>query len=288
MGWRRRRKPAAVGAPAAADDHGFRAGNSRHPSSARAVAVLRGSARAREKTHRRILETSACRNISAISSGCCRTMAASIVTGRRLTYVDLSLFQIVEGLRYAFPRRMKAFEREIPGLSTCTTVSPHGPISRPISPATAASPSTRTASSGVTRRWICSSFRDVRRPDPHDRARAFPGIRRCVHSVSRCDPGVDGSLRARRRSSLCSDELIDPRTLTRRQRGLNRRLGRDGVVGILVGLHLRRLGIAGRWCREGSRAPTLECSKCSSIGSSYAGRLTLTRAVHQCFINPNP
>jgi len=38
------------------------------------------------------------------------------VTGRRLTYVDLSLFQIVEGLRYAFPRRMKAFERKIPGL----------------------------------------------------------------------------------------------------------------------------------------------------------------------------
>jgi glutathione S-transferase len=38
------------------------------------------------------------------------------LTGRRLTYVDLSLFQIVEGLRYAFPRRMKAFERSIPGL----------------------------------------------------------------------------------------------------------------------------------------------------------------------------
>jgi glutathione S-transferase len=38
------------------------------------------------------------------------------VTGRRLTYVDLSLFQIVAGLRYAFPRRMKAFERAIPGL----------------------------------------------------------------------------------------------------------------------------------------------------------------------------
>ena len=38
------------------------------------------------------------------------------VTGRRLTYVDLSLFQIVEGLRYAFPSRMKAFERKIPGL----------------------------------------------------------------------------------------------------------------------------------------------------------------------------
>jgi glutathione S-transferase len=38
------------------------------------------------------------------------------LTGRRLTYADLSLFQIVEGLRYAFPKRMKAFEPEIPGL----------------------------------------------------------------------------------------------------------------------------------------------------------------------------
>ena len=38
------------------------------------------------------------------------------VTGRRITYADLSLFQIVAGLRYAFPKRMKAFEGEIPGL----------------------------------------------------------------------------------------------------------------------------------------------------------------------------
>ena len=38
------------------------------------------------------------------------------VTGRRLTYVDLSLFQLVAGLRYAFPRRMKGLEKEIPGL----------------------------------------------------------------------------------------------------------------------------------------------------------------------------
>jgi glutathione S-transferase len=37
-------------------------------------------------------------------------------TGRRVTYVDLSLFQIVEGLRYGFPKRMKKFEREIPKL----------------------------------------------------------------------------------------------------------------------------------------------------------------------------
>jgi glutathione S-transferase len=38
------------------------------------------------------------------------------LTGRKASYVDLSLFQIVEGLRYAFPKRMKAFERRIPRL----------------------------------------------------------------------------------------------------------------------------------------------------------------------------
>jgi glutathione S-transferase len=38
------------------------------------------------------------------------------LVGGRLSYVDLSLFQIVEGLRYAFPKRMKRFERKIPGV----------------------------------------------------------------------------------------------------------------------------------------------------------------------------
>jgi len=36
--------------------------------------------------------------------------------GRRLTYVDLSIFQNIEGLRYAFPKQMKRFEKKIPGL----------------------------------------------------------------------------------------------------------------------------------------------------------------------------
>jgi glutathione S-transferase len=45
-----------------------------------------------------------------------KSSGGSYVTGRRLTTVDLSLFQIVEGLRYGFPKRMKAFERKIPGL----------------------------------------------------------------------------------------------------------------------------------------------------------------------------
>jgi glutathione S-transferase len=47
------------------------------------------------------------------------------VLGRRVSYVDLSLFQIVEGLRYAFPKRMKRFERKVPRL-----VALHDRISR--------------------------------------------------------------------------------------------------------------------------------------------------------------
>jgi glutathione S-transferase len=42
--------------------------------------------------------------------------AGAWLTGRRISYVDLSLFQLVDGLRYAFPKRMKRFEVEIPGL----------------------------------------------------------------------------------------------------------------------------------------------------------------------------
>lgn len=38
------------------------------------------------------------------------------LTGRRVTYADLSVFEIVEGLRYAFPRAMKRFERKVPNV----------------------------------------------------------------------------------------------------------------------------------------------------------------------------
>jgi glutathione S-transferase len=34
--------------------------------------------------------------------------------GRKITYADLSLFQLVEGLRYAFPKAAKRIERKIP------------------------------------------------------------------------------------------------------------------------------------------------------------------------------
>jgi glutathione S-transferase len=34
--------------------------------------------------------------------------------GRNVTYMDLSLFQLVEGLRYAFPKAMRSIERAVP------------------------------------------------------------------------------------------------------------------------------------------------------------------------------
>jgi glutathione S-transferase len=36
------------------------------------------------------------------------------VLGRKVSYVDLSLFQSIEGLRYAFPKAMKRIERKVP------------------------------------------------------------------------------------------------------------------------------------------------------------------------------
>ncbi len=39
------------------------------------------------------------------------------IIGPTLTYVDLSLFQIIEGLRYAFPRAMKRNSNEYPALA---------------------------------------------------------------------------------------------------------------------------------------------------------------------------
>jgi glutathione S-transferase len=38
------------------------------------------------------------------------------VLGRKFSYVDLSLFQLIEGLRYAFPRAMARIERKTPGV----------------------------------------------------------------------------------------------------------------------------------------------------------------------------
>jgi glutathione S-transferase len=36
--------------------------------------------------------------------------------GRRFSYIDLSMFQLVAGLRYAFPKGMARIEKDVPGL----------------------------------------------------------------------------------------------------------------------------------------------------------------------------
>ena len=36
------------------------------------------------------------------------------ILGRNVSYMDLSLFQLIEGLRYSFPKAMKAIERDVP------------------------------------------------------------------------------------------------------------------------------------------------------------------------------
>ncbi len=38
------------------------------------------------------------------------------LNGRRISYADLSLFQVVEGLRYGFPKAMRRLERNLPGV----------------------------------------------------------------------------------------------------------------------------------------------------------------------------
>jgi glutathione S-transferase len=42
----------------------------------------------------------------------------TFLTGRRLCYADLSLFQVIEGLRYAFPNVMKRIEKKHPRVMT--------------------------------------------------------------------------------------------------------------------------------------------------------------------------
>jgi glutathione S-transferase len=43
-----------------------------------------------------------------------RNSGGRYLVGARLTYADLSLFQLVEGLRYAFPRAMARLQRRLP------------------------------------------------------------------------------------------------------------------------------------------------------------------------------
>lgn len=45
-----------------------------------------------------------------------KPVRANFAVGRSLSYVDLSLFQVMVGLRYALPRAMRVMERKVPRL----------------------------------------------------------------------------------------------------------------------------------------------------------------------------
>jgi glutathione S-transferase len=45
-----------------------------------------------------------------------RKSGGPYLAGRKATYVDLSVFQLIEGLRYAFPQAMSGIERKVSGL----------------------------------------------------------------------------------------------------------------------------------------------------------------------------
>src|SRR5215468_7402404 len=45
-----------------------------------------------------------------------RNRGSKYLLGKRLTYADLSLFQIVAGMRYAFPKAMAKLEKKLPGV----------------------------------------------------------------------------------------------------------------------------------------------------------------------------
>jgi len=53
------------------------------------------------------------------------------LVGERMTYADLGLFQVVEGLRHAFPRRMARIEANVPAaIEIHDRVAAHPPIAR--------------------------------------------------------------------------------------------------------------------------------------------------------------
>lgn len=103
------------------------------------------------------------------------------IVGDALTYVDLSLFQVIEGLTYAFPRPWPDARPITPPFWPCMLRWKSGRTSPAISPPLAASPSTRREFSGIipssTARNECAihgSGTPHRRNRPRDRAAGFP------------------------------------------------------------------------------------------------------------------
>ena len=119
---------AAVAASVAAHHRRSGGGDPRHPSSARGVAVLRGSARSREDAHARNSGKSACRNILGYFERVLAEAGGTYVTGRR---VELCRPVAVPDRRRAALRLpaagCSASSARSPAWSSCTTASRRGP-----------------------------------------------------------------------------------------------------------------------------------------------------------------
>jgi len=77
--------------------------------------------------------------------------------GKTFSYADISLFQMIAGLRYAFPGRCRGWSRNTRGRSRFTAASRRGRALPLISRPSGASPSISTASSGII---LSSTFSD--------------------------------------------------------------------------------------------------------------------------------
>jgi glutathione S-transferase len=91
------------------------------------------------------------------------------IVGAELSYVDLSLFQVIEGLNYAFPTAMNGYADRYSGLAALHQRVRMRPKLPPICPRLAGLPSTKTASSGIIRNSIWLARHPIR-------CRLEPGI----------------------------------------------------------------------------------------------------------------
>jgi glutathione S-transferase len=78
-----------------------------------------------------------------------RSVAGEWLAGDRWSYGDTSIFQLIEGLHYMFPKRMKAIEGDYPKLIAIRDRVAGLPGIHDYSPATGASASTPRASSAI-------------------------------------------------------------------------------------------------------------------------------------------
>jgi glutathione S-transferase len=88
------------------------------------------------------------------------TQSDQWLVGKRLSYVDLSMAQVVAGLRYAFPWAAKRALRNCPGLRALHgEVFARPRIKRYVASGRRLAPSTTTAFSGIIRSWMHSRRR---------------------------------------------------------------------------------------------------------------------------------